>query len=110
MPVVRSAEDEERVRSNPRISVEDGEAVRKFSDNINAVAAQANSSARIAYGEEALDSVQIQGVSRDYIYFSTFSVDRKSAGCPTPAICANRHCGHGRGNAHCGLSQNRRWR
>jgi putative ABC transport system permease protein len=43
MPVVRSAEDEERVRSNPRISVEDGEAVRKFSDNINAVAAQANS-------------------------------------------------------------------
>jgi putative ABC transport system permease protein len=76
MPVVRSAEDEERVRSNPRISVEDGEAVRKFSDNINAVAAQANSSARIAYGEEALDSVQIQGVSRDYIYFSTFNVER----------------------------------
>ena len=76
MPVVRSAEDEERVRSNPRISVEDGEAVRKFSDNINAVAAQANSSARIAYGEEALDSVQVQGVSRDYIYFSTFNVER----------------------------------
>ena len=76
MPVVRSAEDEERVRSNPRISVQDGEAVRKFSDNINAVAAQANSSARIAYGEEALDSVQVQGVSRDYIYFSTFNVER----------------------------------
>ena len=76
MPVVRSAEDEERVRSNPRISVEDGEAVRKFSDNINAVAAQANSSARIAYGEEALDSVQVQGVSRDYVFFSTFNVER----------------------------------
>jgi len=76
MPVVRSAEDEERVRSNPRISVEDGEAVRKFSDNINAVAAQANSSARVAYGEESLDSVQIQGVSRDYVFFSTFNVER----------------------------------
>ena len=76
MPVVRSAEDEERVRSNPRISVEDGEAVRKFSDNINAVAAQANSSARIAYGEESLDSVQVQGVSRDYVFFSTFNVER----------------------------------
>jgi len=76
MPVVRSAEDEERVRSNPRISVEDGEAVRKFSENINAVAAQANSSARIAYGEEALDSVQVQGVSRDYVFFSTFNVER----------------------------------
>jgi putative ABC transport system permease protein len=76
MPVVRSAEDEERVRSNPRISLQDGDAVRRFSENINAVAAQANSSARIAYGEEALDSVQIQGVSRDYIYFSTFNVER----------------------------------
>jgi putative ABC transport system permease protein len=76
MPVVRSAEDEERVRSNPRITVQDGDAVRKFSENINAVAAQANSSARVAYGEEALDSVQIQGVSRDYIYFSTFNVER----------------------------------
>src|SRR5580765_3353717 len=76
MPVVRSAEDEERVRSNPRISVEDGEAVRKFSDNINAVAAQANSSARVADGEESLDSVQIQGVSRDYVFFSTFNVER----------------------------------
>jgi putative ABC transport system permease protein len=76
MPVVRSAEDEERVRSNPRITVEDGEAVRKFSDNINAVAAQASSSARVAYGNESLDSVQVQGVSRDYVYFSTFNVER----------------------------------
>ena len=54
----------------------DGDAVRKFSENINAVAAQANSSARVAYGDEALDSVQVQGVSRDYIYFSTFNVER----------------------------------
>jgi putative ABC transport system permease protein len=76
LPVVRSAEDEERVRSNPRITVEDGEAVRRFSDNINAVAAEANNGARIAYGEEALESVRIRGVSRDYIYFSTFDVER----------------------------------
>src|SRR6478752_6452199 len=45
-------------------------------DNFNAVAAQANSSARVAYGEESLDSVQIQGVSRDYVFFSTFNVER----------------------------------
>src|SRR5918993_2096243 len=43
-PVVRSADDEERVRSNPRLTVREGEAVRKFSDNINAVAAQAQAS------------------------------------------------------------------
>jgi putative ABC transport system permease protein len=75
-PVVRSADDEERVRSHPRLTMREAEAVRKFGDHINAVAAQASASGRIAYGDEALGSVQIQGVSRDYIYFSTFSVER----------------------------------
>src|ERR671918_2243817 len=33
MPVVRTAEDEERVRNNPRITLTEAAAVRKFSDN-----------------------------------------------------------------------------
>src|SRR6478735_6223916 len=61
-PVVRSAEDEDRVRSNPRMSVQDGDAVRGFSEKVTAVAAQANSNARIAYQDVALDSVTVQGV------------------------------------------------
>jgi putative ABC transport system permease protein len=82
-PVVRSADDEERVRSNPRITTADGDAVRRFSENINAVAAQANSNARIAYGDEALERVQVRGVSRDYVYFSTFGVERGRLMTPT---------------------------
>ena len=76
MPVVRSVEDEERVRNNPRITLRDADAVRRFSGNIHAVAAQANASGRIAYGEQSLDRVSIQGVSRDYLYFSTFDAER----------------------------------
>jgi putative ABC transport system permease protein len=76
MPVVRSAEDEERVRSNPRITLADAEAVRRYPDFISAVAAQGNSSARVSYGEESLDRVSIQGVSRDYLFFSTFNAER----------------------------------
>ena len=83
MPVVRSAEDEERVRSNPRISLADADAVRRYHDYISAVAAQGNSSARISYGEESLDRVSLQGVSRDYLYFSTFSVERGRLISPT---------------------------
>jgi len=49
-PVVRTAEDEERIRNNPRLTVQEALAVRKASDNITAVAAQANSSARLEYG------------------------------------------------------------
>jgi putative ABC transport system permease protein len=75
MPVVRTQEDEERVRNNPRITLADADAVRKFSDKINAVAAQAGANARVQWGEQSLDRVQIQGVSRDYLYFSTFDAD-----------------------------------
>jgi putative ABC transport system permease protein len=82
-PIVRSAEDEDRVRNNPRLTVAEGDAIRKFSDNINAVAAQANAGTRIVYGNVALDNVQIQGVSRDYVFFSTFDAERGRLISPT---------------------------
>jgi putative ABC transport system permease protein len=76
VPVIRTAEDEERVRNNPRLTLDEADAVRRYSENISAVAAQANSNARIQYGQESLDSVTVQGVSRDYLYFSTFTAER----------------------------------
>jgi putative ABC transport system permease protein len=76
MPVVRTAEDEDRVRNNPRISLDDAAAVRRFKDTVGAVAAVAYSSARMTYGTQEVDGAQVQGVSRDYIYFETFSAER----------------------------------
>jgi putative ABC transport system permease protein len=75
-PVVRTAEDEDRIRNNPRIQVQEAQAIRKASENIAAVAAQAFASARLQYGSQSVDGVQIQGVSRDYIYFGTFTAER----------------------------------
>jgi putative ABC transport system permease protein len=76
MPVVRTEADEERVRNNPRITMKDAAAVRKFSDNVGAVAAQSFQSTAISFGTLTVEGVQIQGVSRDYIYFSTFNAER----------------------------------
>ena len=76
MPIVRSAEDEERVRNNPRITLADLDAVRRYRDNIFAVAAQAQANGTVAYGEQSLNNVTIQGVSRDYLFFSTFNAER----------------------------------
>jgi putative ABC transport system permease protein len=76
MPVVRTQEDEDRVRNNPRITLRDAAAVRKFSDNVGAVAGQGQAAARISYGGQDLDGAQIQGVTRDYIFFSTFTVEQ----------------------------------
>ncbi|MEP6914891.1 MAG: ABC transporter permease [Acidobacteriota bacterium] len=75
-PVVRTQEDEERIRNNPRITLQDADAVRKFSDNIRAVNAQAGSSTRITYKNVSLDSVSITGVSRDYVSFSTYNAEQ----------------------------------
>jgi putative ABC transport system permease protein len=75
MPVVRSEADEERVRNNPRITLAEAAAVRKYSENVGAVAAQAQSRATMTYGSQSVDGAQVQGVSRDYIYFGTFNAE-----------------------------------
>jgi putative ABC transport system permease protein len=72
-----SSEDEmERARNNPRVTLDEAEAVQRFSDNIQSVMAQANSSAPMAYGNEEIESVRIQGVTEGYINFSTFDAER----------------------------------
>ncbi|HXW04701.1 MAG TPA: ABC transporter permease [Vicinamibacterales bacterium] len=83
MPIVRTEADEERMRNNPRITMNEADAVRRFSEHIDAVAAQAQAQAQIAYGSELLERVSIQGVSRDYLYFSTFNAERGRLISPT---------------------------
>jgi len=75
-PVIRTAQDEDRVRNNPRITLAEAQAVRQASDRIAAVDAEANSSARLQYGTESVDGVQIQGVTRDYVLLPTFDAER----------------------------------
>jgi putative ABC transport system permease protein len=75
MPPVRTEADEERVRNNPRVTLADAYAIRRYSDAVGAVAAQANGGARITFGTTTLNSVRLQGVSREYIYFAMFNVE-----------------------------------
>src|SRR5918993_794097 len=82
-PIVRTQADEERVRNNPRITLQDAAAVRKYGDNILAVATQGNWSTKITYKNTTLNNVQVQGVSREYIFFSTFDAERGRPISPT---------------------------
>ena len=76
MPVVRSEADEERVRNNPRITLDEAAAVRKFSENVGAVAAQTQSRAVMTFANESVDGAQVQGVSRDYVHFGRFNAEQ----------------------------------
>ena len=76
MPVVRTEADEERVRNNPRITLHDVAAVQRYSENVGAVAAQSQSNASLSYINQTVDGVQVRGVTRDYVHFSTFDIER----------------------------------
>jgi putative ABC transport system permease protein len=81
--MITNEEDMERARNNPRVTVEEAEAIERFSDKIQSVMAQATSSAPIAYGNEEIESVRVQGVTGDYMDFSTFDAERGRMISPT---------------------------
>ena len=76
MPVIRTQADEDRMRSNPRITLAEASAIRRFSDNIGAIAAEVNAGAPMSYRNESIDGAQVTGVSPEYINFSTYDVER----------------------------------
>jgi putative ABC transport system permease protein len=75
-PVIRTQADEDRIRNNPRLKIQEAAAIRRFGDNIGAVAAESSSAATLTYRGVSADGAQIQGESEDYVSFSTFDVER----------------------------------
>ena len=76
MPPIFNEDEAARNRNNPLITVDEAEAIRKFSPLIVSVAAQAGRNATVSYRTEEIDNAQIQGVTAAYADFSTFSVER----------------------------------
>jgi putative ABC transport system permease protein len=50
--------------------------VRRFAASVGSVMAQAQQSARVAYRDEELESIQVQGVTEEYLDFTTFDAER----------------------------------
>ncbi len=81
--VATSDEDFDRMRGNPRITPDEADAIRRFSPLVSAVMTQAQRRGAVAYKDITLDSVTIQGVTRDYVNFSTFNSERGRMMSPT---------------------------
>jgi putative ABC transport system permease protein len=75
-PVTPSDEDLDRVRYNPRITVDDARAIRQRGSLAAAVMLQSEGSGRIAYRGRAIEGVSIQGVTSEFGAFSTFNAER----------------------------------
>jgi putative ABC transport system permease protein len=75
-PVTQSQEEEDAVRNNPRVTMADADAIRKYSTLVDSVMAQSRTSAEMKYRSEQLDSVQVQGLTREYASLPTTNVEQ----------------------------------
>lgn len=75
--IIRSQDEEERQRNNPIVTLREAQAIRRIAaPSVSAVMAQGQQRASVAYRTEELESVQIQGVTKEYVEFSTFDAER----------------------------------
>jgi putative ABC transport system permease protein len=76
MGITRNQDEADRQRNNPRITLDEAEAIRRFATTVSSVMAQAQQPSTVAYRDEELESIQIQGVTEEYIEFSIFDAER----------------------------------
>jgi putative ABC transport system permease protein len=75
-PVTRSDDEFDKVRNNPRMTLADMRAVRKYSELAAAVMADSSAAGRISYKDKSIDQTRIQGVTGEYLDFSSFDAER----------------------------------
>ena len=77
-PPTRSDEEAERVRSNPRISLGDVRAIRRYDPElISAVMAVSQAGGLITYQDHSIANTSIRGVTADYASFSSYDADER---------------------------------
>jgi putative ABC transport system permease protein len=76
MGITQNEDEFERMRNNPRVTVEDAAAVKRFATTVASVMAQAQTSSPVTYRSEEVAPVQVQGVSEEYLDFATFDAER----------------------------------
>jgi putative ABC transport system permease protein len=82
-PITRSDEEFDKVRSNPRITAADARAIKRYSELATAVMMDSTGNARITYRDKSIDSTRINGVTSEYINFSSFDAERGRMMSPT---------------------------
>ncbi len=81
--ITQNEDDFERQRNNPLVTMQDALAVKRFATSVRSIMAQAQTQTRVAFKDEELETLTVQGVSEDYIDFSTFDAERGRMITPT---------------------------
>jgi putative ABC transport system permease protein len=76
-PITRSDEEFDKVRGNPRVTMDDVRAIRRYGgEDVAAVMADSRGRGRVTYRDKSIDNMQVQGVSGEYVNFSSFDAER----------------------------------
>jgi putative ABC transport system permease protein len=81
--IVRSDDEWLKVQSNPRITSIDADAVRRYSPLVSSVMLSSSAGARMTYRAASIDSVQVTGVTQEYINFSNYDAEQGRLMSPT---------------------------
>jgi putative ABC transport system permease protein len=81
--ITQNEDEFERMRNNPLVTLEDAAAIKRFASSVDSIMAQAQTQTRVAYRDEELETLQVQGVSEDYLEFATFDAERGRMITPT---------------------------
>ena len=73
--LIASFDDFRETSSNPRITLDDQAAIRRFGGDFQAIIAQGQQRGEVRYKGEVLESVSIQGVTREFSRFPTFDAE-----------------------------------
>jgi len=70
-----SEEDFLKMQANPRITFDDADAIRGYAPNVRSVMVTSDANAQVKFRNESLDSVDIQGVTKEYVSRATTNID-----------------------------------
>ncbi len=75
--IIQDEEKEEKARrTNPRITMEDARAIRRYSTRVDSIMARVEQRGETRYREKVLERATVQGVSEDYLRFETYEAER----------------------------------
>jgi putative ABC transport system permease protein len=81
--VALTNDDDTRQQTNPRISMDEAQAIRVYGGGIGLVMAESDTSTDVKYGSVSLDSITIRGVSKEFNSLPTTNIDRGRLITPT---------------------------
>ena len=75
-PISFSEDDFDRARANPRITIADADAIKRYGPLVGAVMLESEGSGTITYRGKSIDNAAVRGVSEEFAEFSTFDAER----------------------------------